>query len=120
MLEVYKHLESRGYRVDYLDVDADGRIIPEQLEKAIKPDTALISVILVSNETGTIQDMGLISSIRDAVNPQASDTFRCRPGFRENEAFSREVRDRPHVLQFAQDTWSQGHRRIICIERGPG
>ncbi|NLH97797.1 MAG: cysteine desulfurase [Clostridiaceae bacterium] len=71
VLEVYKYLESRGYRVDYLDVDADGRIIPEQLEKAIKPDTALISVILVNNETGTIQDMGLISSIRDAVNPQA-------------------------------------------------
>jgi len=71
VLEVFRHLESRGYSVDYLDVDEGGRIIPEQLEKKIRPDTALISIILVNNETGTIQDIKKISAIRDSVNRQA-------------------------------------------------
>jgi len=71
VLEVFRHLESRGYIVDYLDVDESGRIIHGQLEQKIRPDTALISIILVNNETGTIQDMNRISSIRDALNPQA-------------------------------------------------
>lgn len=71
VLEVYRNLESRGYSVDYLDVDGNGRIIPGQLEQKIRPDTALISIILVNNETGTMQDINRISSIRDALNPHA-------------------------------------------------
>lgn len=71
VLEVFRHLEDKGYKVDYLDVDENGRIITEQLKNSIKPDTALISVILVNNETGTIQDISRIAAIRDALNPQA-------------------------------------------------
>lgn len=72
VLEVFRHLEGRGYIVDWLDVDGNGRIIPEQLAEKIRPDTALISIILVNNETGTMQDIGRISAIRDALNPQTA------------------------------------------------
>ncbi len=70
VLELYHHLETLGFRVDYLDVDDNGRIIPEQLKTKICGETSLISVILVNNETGTIQHMEEISSIRDALNVQ--------------------------------------------------
>lgn len=70
VLEVFRHLESKGYKVDYLDVDGNGRIIPGQLEEKIRPDTAFIGIILVNNETGTMQDISRIAAIRDALNPQ--------------------------------------------------
>jgi cysteine desulfurase len=71
VLEVYRHLESQGFRVDYLDVDENGLLKLDQLGEKICAKTALISVILVNNETGTIQHMDEISSIRDELNPQA-------------------------------------------------
>lgn len=69
VLEVYRYLENQGFRVDYLDVDENGHVIIEQLKDKICSETALISVILVNNETGTIQNMEEIASVRDAVNP---------------------------------------------------
>lgn len=70
VLEVYHHLEKQGYRVDYLDVDENGIVDLGQLQKKITPETALISVILVNNETGTIQQTEQITAVRDALNPQ--------------------------------------------------
>jgi len=69
VLEVYRHLESQGYRVDYLDVDENGHIVIEQLKEKICSETAIISVILVNNETGTIQNIEDIAAARDALNP---------------------------------------------------
>ncbi len=70
VLEVYHHLEKQGYRVDYIGVDENGIVDIDQLHKAITPETALISVILVNNETGAIQKTEQIAMIRDASNPQ--------------------------------------------------
>lgn len=70
VLEVYHHLEKQGYRVDYIDVDENGIADIYQLQKVITPETALISVILVNNETGAIQQAEQIATIRDALNPQ--------------------------------------------------
>lgn len=70
VLEVYRHLESQGFKVDYLDVDVKGLLKLDQLREKICAETALISVIIVNNETGTIQHMDEISSIRDELNPQ--------------------------------------------------
>lgn len=70
VLEVYHHLEKHGYRVDYIDVDENGIANIDQLHKALTPETALISVILVNNETGAIQKAEQIAMIRDAFNPQ--------------------------------------------------
>lgn len=69
VLEVYHHLEKQGYMVDYIYVDENGTADIEDLRKKITPDTALISVVFVNNETGTIQKMDQIVSVRDTVNP---------------------------------------------------
>ena len=47
-------LERKGFEVTYLDVDEDGLISLDELEKAIRPDTILISVMFANNEIGTI------------------------------------------------------------------
>ena len=48
-------LEKQGFEVTYLDVDAEGRVDPEAVEQAIRPDTVLISVMFANNEVGTIE-----------------------------------------------------------------
>ena len=71
VLEVYRHLEEAGYKVDYIGVDKDGRVCLEELKDRIDSETALISAMIVNNETGTIQRMEEISAIRDLKSPQA-------------------------------------------------
>ncbi len=70
VLEVFRHLEETGFSVVYLGVDKNGLINIDELSKNIKEDTALISIILVNNETGAIQDINKISAIRNKINPQ--------------------------------------------------
>ena len=45
VLHTCEYLEKHGYEVTYLDVDADGVVSPEAVEKAIRPDTILISIM---------------------------------------------------------------------------
>jgi cysteine desulfurase len=58
-----QRLEEKGYRVTYLPVDAAGRVDPAEVEKAITPQTGLISVMLANNEIGTIQPIAEIGRI---------------------------------------------------------
>ena len=62
-------LEERGYHVTWLGVDKAGNISLEELEKSIRKDTILVSVILVNNETGTIQNAVEIGNIIKQKNP---------------------------------------------------
>ncbi len=55
IIEVCKHLESQGYKITYLPVDRTGRINLQDVEKAIRHDTALITIMHANNEVGTIQ-----------------------------------------------------------------
>lgn len=72
VLEVFRHLEAKeGYRVTRISVDGNGVMDYQQLEEAIGPDTALISVMLVNNEVGSIQDIAKVSAIRNRKNPKA-------------------------------------------------
>lgn len=57
------YLRKKGFEVTELPVDRDGRISMEKLERAIRPDTVLISVMCANNEIGTIQDMKAIGEI---------------------------------------------------------
>lgn len=70
VLEVYRHLEELGYCVDYIGVDETGRLKLKELRDKLNQETALISLIFVNNETGTIQQFEEISAIRDSINPQ--------------------------------------------------
>jgi len=63
VLESCKRLEAEGHPVTYLGVDAVGRLDPEAVRAALRPDTALVSVMGVNNETGVIQDLAAIGAI---------------------------------------------------------
>jgi cysteine desulfurase len=56
-------LQARGARCTFLPVDATGRIDPEDLRRAITPDTALISIMHANNEVGTIQPIEACAAI---------------------------------------------------------
>ncbi len=68
VLKTLKDLEKEGVEVTLLDVDKYGNINLEDLTKAIKPSTRLISIIHANNEIGTIQDIKSIGEICKAKN----------------------------------------------------
>jgi len=68
VLEVFKFLEQNGYKADYIEPDSNGCIDPEQLGGLITEETALISIMMVNNETGAIQPVDEIIKIRDRKN----------------------------------------------------
>ncbi len=70
VLEVYHHLEKQGWRVDYIGVDEKGSLDLDEFKGMLDHETALVSILLVNNETGAIQQLEKISAIRDRVNPQ--------------------------------------------------
>ncbi len=63
ILHTAEYLEKKGVEVTYLGVDEFGRISLEELEKAIRPETILISVMFANNEIGTIQPIAEIGKI---------------------------------------------------------
>lgn len=63
VLDPCKELERRGWSVTYLKPDADGILEPERVAAAVRPDTVLVSVMHVNNETGVIQDVGAITEL---------------------------------------------------------
>jgi len=54
VLSLAKHLEEKDYEVTYLGVDDKGRLDLDELSRAIRKDTALVSIMYANNETGTI------------------------------------------------------------------
>lgn len=56
-------LEKEGFEVTYLPVDSLGRVSPEAVREAIRPDTALVSVMYANNEVGTIQPVAEIGAV---------------------------------------------------------
>lgn len=58
-----KQLETLGYDVTYLPVDKDGFVRPEDVKKAIRKDTILVSIMAVNNEIGSIQPINEIAEI---------------------------------------------------------
>jgi cysteine desulfurase len=63
VLHTCQYLEKRGFEVTYLDVDEKGLIKLDELEKAIRPDTILISIMFANNEIGTIEPVKEIGEI---------------------------------------------------------
>jgi len=56
-------LQKQGFEITYLPVDAQGRVSPNHVEKAIRPDTILITLMMANNEIGTIQPIAEIGAI---------------------------------------------------------
>ena len=55
ILHTCEYLEKKGFEITYIDVDEDGVLKLDDLKKAIRPETILISVMFANNEIGTIQ-----------------------------------------------------------------
>jgi len=63
VLESFRALEQKGFQVTYLPVDKFGLVSPDELMKALKPNTILLSIMYANNEIGTIQPIAEIASI---------------------------------------------------------
>ena len=63
ILHTCEYLEKDGYEVTYVDVDENGIIKIDELKKAIRPDTILISVMFANNEIGSVQPIKEIGTI---------------------------------------------------------
>lgn len=63
ILHTAEYLQKHGMEVTYLPVDAYGKVSLEELEKAIRPETVLISVMFANNEIGTIEPIAEIGKI---------------------------------------------------------
>jgi cysteine desulfurase len=69
VLHACKHLEETGCEVNYLPVDGRSVVDPDDVRRALRPDTKLISVMLANNETGILQpveEIGKIAAEADA------------------------------------------------------
>jgi cysteine desulfurase len=63
VLDPCKRLEKEGFAVTYLTPDRSGRLDPEAIGAAIRPDTALVSLMFANNEIGVLQDIATIGAI---------------------------------------------------------
>ncbi len=63
ILHTCEYLQKQGIEVTYLNVDENGLVRPEEVERAIRPETFLISVMFANNEVGTIQPIREIGEI---------------------------------------------------------
>lgn len=68
VLHVCKYLESQGFKVTYLPVNRDGIVNPADVEKAITPQTILITIMHANNEIGTLQPIEEIGKIAGEKN----------------------------------------------------
>ena len=63
VLHTLKKLEKEGFEVTYLDVHADGIVTAEEVKAALRPDTALVTIMYANNEIGTIQPIREIGAV---------------------------------------------------------
>ena len=63
VLHTLKRLEKEGFEVTYLDVHEDGLVRVEDVKAAIRPDTALVTIMYANNEIGTVQPIAEIGTV---------------------------------------------------------
>ena len=63
VLHTCEYLEKHGFEVTYLPVSAEGLVDPADVEKAIREDTALVTIMYANNEIGTVQPIAEIGAI---------------------------------------------------------
>ncbi len=63
VLNTCQHLETEGYPVTYIPADGHGLVDPEEVRRALRPNTGLISIMVANNETGVVQPVEEIGRI---------------------------------------------------------
>ena len=71
VLHPMEKLESRGFEVTYLKPDALGRVTVEQLQAALRPDTILVSIMMVNNESGAVMPIERMAKLTHRLCPEA-------------------------------------------------
>ena len=71
ILHPMKELEARGFAVTYLAPEADGTVSLEALRAALRPDTILVSVMLVNNEVGSVMPIQSMAKLTHRLAPNA-------------------------------------------------
>ena len=70
VLKTMEHLEQQGFRVTYLPVDEEGRVRLEDMQKSIRQDTILVSVMHTNNEIGAVEPVMEIGALIKKMNPR--------------------------------------------------
>lgn len=63
VLDTMRALEREGFEVTYLDVEANGLLDLDKFKAALRPDTTVVSIMMVNNEIGVLQDVATIGEI---------------------------------------------------------
>ena len=63
VLDSAQWLESQGFEIGYVDPDSEGAITPENLSRALRPTTVVVSLMLVNNETGAVTDTAALAPV---------------------------------------------------------
>ena len=71
ILNAMRELEAQGFTVTYLQPDSLGRVTLESLKAALRPDTILVSMMLVNNELGSVQPIAQMAKLTHKLSPQA-------------------------------------------------
>lgn len=66
VLDVLKQLEKEGFAVTLVEPDETGRVPPEAIATALRPDTLLVSLMLANNETGVLNDVAAVAQLASA------------------------------------------------------
>ena len=112
VLDTTRELERQGFECTYLEVQENGLIDLQRLEQALRKDTIVVSVMLVNNEIGVIQDIVAIGKMcreRGIVFHVDAAQATGKVDIDLTAAAGRS--DEPGL---AQDLWPQGHRRAVC------
>ncbi len=67
--EPFGRLEQMGYEAQYLPVDSNGHVQPEVLREAVREDTLLVSIMMVNNEMGAVEDIKSLAAAARQKNP---------------------------------------------------
>jgi cysteine desulfurase len=70
VLHAVEQLEKEGFEATYLPVDGEGFVEPADLEKALRPETTVVSLMYANNEVGTVQPIADLVRVAKAYNPR--------------------------------------------------
>ena len=71
ILHAMQELEHQGFEVTHLQPDGEGRITLAQLKEALRPDTFLVSIMMVNNEAGSVMPIAQMAKLVHKLNPDA-------------------------------------------------
>lgn len=108
ILETCKTLEQEGCSVTYLKPDKNGDITASQVESALRDDTALVTMMLVNNETGLHLPRGRGRAASESEKVPCPAAHRRGAGLFENSVPRRHAGRGPHLRQRAQARRAQG------------